>query len=197
LRSGVAYWTWVFPAAVAIALMVRRRRPLIAAALLFIAGLLPVLGLATFLFQRYSTVADRFVYLSMFGIAFALAWVISRFSTRPVFIACALILILLGIRSTTQTLTWRNRRTLYGHAVQVSPQSATAHSNWGIVLSAGGDIESAEAEYRRAIQLDPDLLVAHYNLAGILRAQGRMEELERERQIVEQIKAKSPATQPS
>jgi tetratricopeptide (TPR) repeat protein len=134
----------------------------------------------------------------MLGVALAVGWGLCERWSKPLVAGGAAVILLLGIRSSVQALTWQNRRTLYGHAVAISPQSASAHSNWGIVLSNAGDDVGAEAEYRRAIQIDPDFLAAHYNLAGILRAQNRLDELEQERKIVERIKEKQvAATQPA
>ena len=56
----------------------RDRRVWLAAACIFVAGVLPVLGLVPFYFQIISTVADRYIYLAMLGPALALAWFLSR-----------------------------------------------------------------------------------------------------------------------
>ncbi len=62
---GLAAWLWYQ----------RTRVPwLVSTAGVFVAGLLPVLGLVPFAFQAYSTVADRYVYIAMLGPALALAW---------------------------------------------------------------------------------------------------------------------------
>ena len=46
-----------------------------AAAAVFVSGLVPVLGLIPFDFQyHYSTVADRYVYLALLGLALGMAW---------------------------------------------------------------------------------------------------------------------------
>ncbi|MEO6435505.1 MAG: tetratricopeptide repeat protein [Tepidisphaeraceae bacterium] len=174
IESGAIAWTWTLPAALAIALLLfaRRSRVLVAAGLLFVAGLLPVLGLTTFLYQRYSTVADRFVYLSMFAVALAIAWGLSCCWSRKVAIACGVLLVLLGARSTVQALTWRNRMTLYIHAVAISPHSAAAHNNYGNALLKTGDVDAADREFRKALELDPEQSAARYNLDLIRRARG-------------------------
>jgi hypothetical protein len=46
-------------------------------------GLLPVSGLARFMFQIHSTVADHYMYLPMLGPAMALAWLIDRYGNPP------------------------------------------------------------------------------------------------------------------
>jgi iron(III) transport system ATP-binding protein len=127
LISGDAiYYTWLIPAAIAVLLWERRRkwRPLAAAALWFIAALLPVLGLTRFDFQSFSTVADRYLYLPMFGIALAFGSMLSRPRSlrRPklMTLACALLLAVLGIRTWFQTLTWYDTDSLFRNAHTVN-----------------------------------------------------------------------------
>ncbi len=71
------YYTWIFPAAVAGVLVVFSKKLsrflLLPSAALFVVGIVPVLGLVPFAFQRYATVADRYLYVSMIGPALALA----------------------------------------------------------------------------------------------------------------------------
>src|SRR5205823_4067631 len=52
---------------------IARRRWLVAAALIFVIALLPTLGLKPFVFQWLSTVADRYAYLALLGVAIAAA----------------------------------------------------------------------------------------------------------------------------
>src|SRR6202012_806581 len=67
IRSHIYYLTWLAPAAVAALLWAFRRRAqvLVAASLVFLAGVAPVLGLVRFDSQDYSTVADHYLYLPM------------------------------------------------------------------------------------------------------------------------------------
>src|SRR5262249_39791081 len=46
--------------------------------IVFCAGLLPTLGLIPFAFQIYSTVADRYLYLALLGLAILLAEILAR-----------------------------------------------------------------------------------------------------------------------
>ena len=43
-----------------------------------VAGVTPVLGLVTFLFQHFSTTADHYLYVSMLGPALAAAWAVAE-----------------------------------------------------------------------------------------------------------------------
>src|SRR2546427_6732167 len=88
---GVVFWLW------------RKRWTLLLASLaVFIVGVLPVSGLIPFDFQRVSTVADRYLYLSMLGPAMAAASLLAR--QRRIFVAVsfALVLGLLGVARGSQ-----------------------------------------------------------------------------------------------
>lgn len=126
MPRDVIYYTWLVPTAITALLWERRRqwRPLIAAALWFLCGLLPVLGFTRFDFQIYSTVADRYLYLPMFGVALAAGWILCRPCSlaRPktIALACAILLAVLGIRSWFQTLAWHDTDSLFRNAHTVN-----------------------------------------------------------------------------
>jgi hypothetical protein len=176
IESGAIAWTWVVPAGVAVVVVLARRRWLTAAALLFVAGLLPVLGLTTFLFQQFSTVADRFVYLSMLGVALVAAHLASLRWTRPVAAGCAIVLALLGGRSVNQAMTWRDRITLYSHAIRVTPSSAASHGMLGVGYLLANRPDLALSQFRRAHELQPDDLGIRRNTAIALAALGRYDQ---------------------
>src|SRR5262249_41003684 len=58
-----------------------------AGAALSFAAVAPVLGFVPFDFQRYSTVADHYLYLAMIGPALLFAWVLARWPRTPVRVA--------------------------------------------------------------------------------------------------------------
>jgi tetratricopeptide (TPR) repeat protein len=62
--------------------------------------------------------------------------------------------------------------------VEISPNDAEAHNNFGNTLQALGRIEEAKASYSQAITLNPEYAEAHSNLAVILKELGRLEEAE-------------------
>ncbi len=133
LISGDAiYYTWLVPAAIGLLLWERRRklRPLAAAATWFVAALLPVLGFTRFDFQRFATVADRYLYLPMFGVALAAGWVLSRpwslARPRLMTLACAVLLTVLGVRSWFQTLAWHDTDSLFRNAHTVNHAGGVA-----------------------------------------------------------------------
>ncbi|MEA2735066.1 MAG: protein O-mannosyl-transferase, partial [Humisphaera sp.] len=164
LRSGAIYFTWLAPALAALVLWWLGKRRLVAAALLFVAGVLPVLGLTTFLYQQFSTVADRFVYLSMLGPALAAAWIMSRRWTRGSVAIATLLLVALGVQSMSQARVWRNRLTLAQHAVAVQPANPAARSSYAGALIRENRIDEAIVQLEEVMRIMPndytaDLLV--------------------------------------
>ena len=156
IARGTIYYAWIIPAAVAAALALARSRRLTAAVLLFIAGVLPVLGLTTFLYQQFSTVADRFVYLSMLGPAAGVAFILSRRWTRGSVILAAAVLVVLGVMTVRQSLVWRNRLTLAEHAVKVQPDNPAARSSYAGALMRQGRIDEAIMQLQHVMTIMPN-----------------------------------------
>jgi hypothetical protein len=112
------YWTWIFPV-IAGLIVWRLRRPLLSAsAWIFVLALLPVLGFAPFVFQYHSTVADRYVYVSMLGIAIVTAVIASKFKARIAWGPIAFIMLVLTGLSFLQAGRWKNTETLYEYGRQ-------------------------------------------------------------------------------
>jgi tetratricopeptide (TPR) repeat protein len=178
VEAGWLWYTWVAPVAIALLLVIFRTRvrPLVAAALVFVIGVLPVLGFLPFQFQFYSTVADHYLYLSMLGPAIALAWLIDRWPKPGLGFACAAALFALGARSFDQARFWYDDITLFSRAMQVNPRSFLAHNNIGSALWARRERAEAEHHFREAIRLYPDYPSGHDNLAIALIYRGATEE---------------------
>jgi tetratricopeptide (TPR) repeat protein len=163
----LAGWLW---------LQRRKLAWLVTAAGLFVAGLLPVLGLISFDFQRYSTVADRYVYLAMLGPALALAWALSRPRKKLATVCGVILLGLFGLRSAWQIPYWHDSETFFKYALQVNADSYLAHNNLGFVLSEQGRDDEALIHLNEALRLEPESPVTHLNLGGVLERQGRLQD---------------------
>ncbi|MGC3969486.1 MAG: hypothetical protein QM775_19625 [Pirellulales bacterium] len=98
---------WMLPVVVGLALsLLPRRRIWLGCYLIFIVALLPVSGLVPFLYQSISTVADRYMYVPMFGFGLLLAtWVASRRSRAVPIALSAVVLGLLVPRTIEQCRT--------------------------------------------------------------------------------------------
>ena len=173
LPWGLAGWLWYK----------RTRVPWLAAtAGVFVAGLLPVLGLVPFAFQAYSTVADRYMYIAMLGPALALAWGLAQVHQgelvqwRWLAVGCVVVLGLLGIRSAWQAHYWHDTESLFAHELVVHPWSSVAHNTLGMVRAAQHRLTEAARYYTEAIRLWPGNTQAHNNLGNVLRRQGQMPE---------------------
>jgi tetratricopeptide (TPR) repeat protein len=59
-------------------------------------------------------------------------------------------------------------------AVRLSPSSANAHNEFGMVLSRFVEVKAARQEFERALELDPRLAEAHVNLSLILAQAGEL-----------------------
>lgn len=179
MAGPLVYVAWLLPAAVAVLAWVgRRKRPeLLAAALIFVAGMLPLLGFMPFLFQYYSTVSDHYLYLPMLGPALAAAWLVRRYDGTAARVAAGVVLTLLAGRSLVQTLTWRDSEALYAHAIDANPRSFLGHTGVGVVHLMRGQYEQAIPHFVRAEELNPDYLQATDQLIQCYFFTGRYAEM--------------------
>jgi tetratricopeptide (TPR) repeat protein len=139
LASPAVYWSVVVPIiAAGVCLMIWRwfRWPGIAA-MLFAAGLLPVLGLVPFDFQMYSTVGDHYLYLSMLGPAVLVA-ALPIWHRRGVVVAGVVLIAVLAVASHRQSLAWRSPETLSLQNLAVNPRSWASHNNLAMWLLEQG-----------------------------------------------------------
>jgi tetratricopeptide (TPR) repeat protein len=157
-ERGWIWWTWVallVPAA--ILTVVKRRAPLVVCgALIFVAALLPVLGLKRFDFQFYSTVSDRYLYLPMLGIGLIVAALLAR---KPValpwgaFIVVSLALI---VFTHQQTKHWRSTTALHEHTLAVNPRSWSSANSLATLALVQQRFDEAQALAQRALEAGGD-----------------------------------------
>jgi tetratricopeptide (TPR) repeat protein len=169
-HGGLALLGLAFVAAAVFAVRSSRTLPRTAGAgaLLLAAGVLPVLGFVAFDFQRYSTAADHYLYLSMIGPALVLARFLAE-SNRGLSLACAGgVLLLLGARSWSQAGVWHDDESLWRHTLTVNARSWVAHDNLGQALESHGRRPEAIEEYTRALAQNPLDARTHFNLGTAL-----------------------------
>jgi hypothetical protein len=156
--NGQAYWTWIIPLSVGLLLWWKRKEwPRVGvAALVSVAALLPVLGLARFNFQNISTVADHYFYFAMLGPAIALAGFLQvRGKSFAVVGLTALVITVLAVMCHAQTFMWMSEPVAFAHVIDVNPRSEVGHSHlWQLALNRR-DFAAAEAEARVIISLYP------------------------------------------
>lgn len=159
-----AWFTWMLPAALGLALLFYRRRatPLIAAAMLMVIGVAPVLGFTSFDFQMISTVADHYFYLAMLGPALAAAWLLGRWASRSssattatasrrVAFASGIVLAVLAARATDQGRSWQDSRALFEHTLAINPNSWSSWFGLGYIDHTEGKrmMDQVGAQARR------------------------------------------------
>jgi tetratricopeptide (TPR) repeat protein len=178
VQNGTLLWSW-FPGFVfCLALWLGRRRfpGALAPALLFLAGLAPVLGLAPFAFQNTSNVADRFVYLAMLGPALWLAQWLSRAASPRGWIITGIVITLFAALSFVQVGVWHDDLSLLTHALQVNPGSQLMMEKLGTALSTAGDFDRGDAYFREAVAKQWDAEEALVGLGSNLHKRGRVQE---------------------
>lgn len=158
------YVTWLGPAALLAGVLVLRRKSrwALPGLLWFGLALLPVLGLVTFDFQQYSTVADHYAYLALFGPALALAGLALHARNSLACLPMIMLLVLLIAQSGLQTMSWQNNVVFWRHTLEVNPRSFLAHNNLGATYQLLHRLPEAVAEFKQALQLhprDPDTLI--------------------------------------
>lgn len=182
------WWQWLFPIATLgmfIGLWAMRRswRGPLAAWLLFVGTLVPVLGFLNVYPFIFSFVADHFQYLASLGIivlvSAGIATGLERASSpiRQAGVAlCILLVGTLAVLTLKQSRMYADVVTLYRTIIERSPNSWAAHNNLGTILSAQGQQREAIEHYRAAIRVRPDYFEAHTNLGTALAATGQLPE---------------------
>jgi len=138
----------------------------------FVAGMLLVLGLVPFDFQDFSTVADRYVYLSMLGVSIASACVVAHLSThklsRFVTVAMLLVIVFWSVLSIRQSGLWTDNENLARHTLAHNPTSLAAHMVLGYTAEHRGDRATAEQIYRDGLATFPNDGGLNRDLANLI-----------------------------
>jgi len=179
--DGGALWQYVFPLAALVLVGVaagwaRRQRGPLAAVLLFVGTLFPVLGFVNVYPFVFSYVADHFQYLAsvpvivliVAGGANDAAWRRIGLAAGHARVFAGAILLLLGLLAWRQSRDYVDPITLYRATLARNPGSWVAHHNLALELAHAGEVESALPHARRAVALKPDFAEALNNLADYL-----------------------------
>jgi tetratricopeptide (TPR) repeat protein len=175
-------------AVVAVLLAVRWRRrgkPALFFLVFFFVALSPTSNLIVFV---GSTMAERFLYLPLVGLAgFVVAAICAlgqrRFPKRPAAVrvawaALGLVCLAFTARTYARNFDWQDERSLWASTVDVCPGSVRAHYNLGLALEQlPYGLPEAIAEYQAAVRIEPDFAEAHVNLGNALaQTPGRLPE---------------------
>ena len=153
-----------------IVIMSMRRLPyLFTGWLWYIITLLPVTGIIQ---ARNFSMADRYTYLPLIGIAVMLAWGIppliknEDMRKKILFPASIAALAIMAVLTWHQCGYWKNSIEICNHALQVTKDNYLAHINLGSALFDEGKTEEAIAHYNEAIRIMPNIILS-YNKRGI------------------------------
>lgn len=163
---------------------VDRRKKIFVCMLLVLICIAPVMGLVPFVFQRISTVADRYLYLAVFAASIGIAIMVRRYYGRIVILASILLIIFNGFVSVLYTAKWRNTRTIMQYALDRNPKSIVASHDLGVWLMKQGRMPDAIVFLKKALRLDPSNSRVGYDLAVSYACMGEFSAAARERDWV-------------
>lgn len=183
-ESQFYYRAWIAPLLLVVAsIALPRRRIWLGCYGLFLVAILPVSGIVPFIYQSISTVADRYMYVPMFGLGLLLAaWIASRRNPLVPLGITALVLGLLAERTMEQCQTWRDDWALYPNGMRINPQSYLSHLNLGNRYKNAGFYETAIAEYDRVLDLRPGHDWSLLHKGNCLAKLGRVDEAKQQYQ---------------
>ncbi len=160
----------------------RRKTPAVFAALWFFITILPV----SRIIPHHEMVAEHYLYLPSAGFCLLLAWLAAqtwRFPKARIagYLVLAIIIILFSARTVVRNRDWKDPLTLWGKTVEIAPDCARAHNNYGAFLHKKGLNEKAVIHLNRALEIAPTYFLPHHNLALLYyNTEGWSEKVEQE-----------------
>ncbi len=150
----------------------------------FVIALLPVLGLLTHGFLKFSYVADHFQYFASIGpLALAGAVISIGLNALPKQsrwlqpVLGSSLLLVLGMLTWRQCTIYQNEGTLWTDVLENNPQCWVGHNNLGVYkMTVEKHFDEAKSHYLRAIEIKPDCDRAYVNLGILLRENGQTSE---------------------
>jgi tetratricopeptide (TPR) repeat protein len=168
--NSLPVWQVVTAAAVLIGItMLLWRSPLLRAErvgwLWFLGTLVPVIGLVQI---GEAAMADRYAYIPLIGIFFAVAFGLTEWTKRihPAWIATPAVLILAALAFATrhQIDYWLSNEELWSHTLAVTTNNFVAEDNLGGALILEGKEEAAHPHFEAAALINPKDPMSHSNL---------------------------------
>jgi len=155
-------WPWITLLAIALAIFLRKRDPILCFLVLWWpVTLLPCLDVRQL---SYPLLADRFSYLPSMGLSLAVVyfafqtlphWFRGRRLARVLVPAFGLALVLLSVQDLRAVPRWRNNDTLWNYSYDAEPKSALVHVHRALDLQyRDSNLRGASLEYETAIKLN-------------------------------------------
>jgi len=156
-------------------LISRRRAPyLIVGWLWYLGMLVPVIGLVQ---VGEQALADRYSYLPLIGIYIIVAWGIAalaggRLKAGFLLPPALAVLLLLSLTARHQTAYWKDSRSLYSHALEVTSDNWIIEYNYGMLLEEEGEFGEAMRHYREVLRIYPSDVETSLNLSSLMLLRG-------------------------
>ena len=173
--SGIA--AGAFIALIAITFIVQREAKiapyLVGGWLWFIISLLPMIGFVTVGGQAF---ADRWSYVPHVGLLVSIVFYLAdhvNLSSKLKLLLSMFCIAFLSWMTIMQLPSWRDSKSVFMHALEVSPNNFMAHTNLGVVLAQEGNYADAGFHYEEAVRLNPTYPEALNNLGTIRGIQGK------------------------
>jgi hypothetical protein len=141
----------------------------------FFLSILPVSGVISFVYQNWSTVADRYLYLSV--ISFGLLTAVSLGYIKSDIVRKSLLALILGYFSFQSFMglnKWRGNESLWKHALNHNSDFPLARGNYAEVLLEKGDTNSAIYHYQESLFSKPAQSNPHLALARIFSSRAEL-----------------------
>jgi tetratricopeptide (TPR) repeat protein len=157
----------------------------------YLVTLLPVIGLIQL--AGYSH-ADRYTYVPLLGVFLGLAWGAyeltrgCRYQVLASSVAGGTAIVLCLALTRQQLGHWKDGKTLFRHALQVTVNNDLAHNNLGYALDEEGQTDEAIRQYQEALRIRPDYSLAHNNLGVARIKKGQIDEAIRQFQETLRLK---------
>jgi tetratricopeptide (TPR) repeat protein len=144
----------------------------------YLGTLVPAIGLVQVGIQ---SMADRYTYVPLIGIFIILAWGLSDLSAkwrgRELWLGAAAGLGLVTLMTLTwyQLGYWRNSKSIFEHAVEVTENNYMAYSILIIEYEKAGQIDKATKMFQKAIEIN-NFPLAYYNFGELVIRQNNFDE---------------------
>lgn len=132
---------------------------------LYVAALLPVLGLVPFAYQYWSNVADRYAYVPLFGVAFTLMEIFKALDRKPDYLKIvqgliAFLILQLAVTSFDRTKLWKDVWTLHTAEIYWCPPAPA--SWWRSKADAEDDKSRAAAQCEYRVKANSAMVLSLY-----------------------------------
>ncbi|GAG38863.1 unnamed protein product, partial [marine sediment metagenome] len=148
--SLVASWVLVPWTSLAAWGLVRRPgwwRGLVAAQVVFVAMIAPVLGLFDVFFFKFSYVADHYVYLALPAALVVVVAGLERLPRAPSLLLLGLLCVAFALQAWTQAKNYRNAEVLWTQALESNPNAWMAHNHLAVLHQLDRRLEEARHHY--------------------------------------------------